>query len=265
MNYQITRKIIDLEKMKDSCLLPLLIKLSCLVSFALKLRFFTHSASLRVKIISSIMDNLPRDVLLMIIKKITVFEAENLLWFETAFPFYQELTREKAVLRALPRICLWYLTDHSLSERKRKLTCQISHSGHKTYNVASAAHMLQQDNPTLEKIKLILREAAAHGSDSAKYFDLMLKALVKDGFSMNDVLPVFMDLFNRKQLVGCGRAVTNVDDIPFFWGRYWTRSLPPSLERRFTCNSKGTCKGHGKRPNIFWPLPGDDEEYSTTN
>jgi len=180
------------------------------------------------------MDNLPQDVFFMIIKKIAAVGAENLLWLETAFPFYQALTREKAVLRALPHSCLWYLTDHSPNEGNRKLMRQISHSGHGMYSVASAAQMLQQDNPDLGEIKIILREAVSHGSNNAKYFDLVLKVLDKDGFSMDEVLPVFMDLFHRKQLVECGRALMNVNDIHFFWGRYWIRPLPPSTERRFT-------------------------------
>ena len=85
------------------------------------------------------MDTLPGDVLFVIIKKIAAFGAEDLIKFETAFPFYQDLNRDKVVLRALPRSCLWYLTDHSPSEGKRKLMRHISHSGHGMYGVASAA------------------------------------------------------------------------------------------------------------------------------
>jgi hypothetical protein len=59
---------------------------------------------------------------------------------------------------------------------------------------------------------------------------------------MKEVFPVFKDLFDRKQLADCGRALMNVNDIPFFWGFYWTRPLPPGLEYRFTCTSNGTCK-----------------------
>jgi hypothetical protein len=55
------------------------------------------------------MDTLPGDVLFVILKKIAAFVAEDLIKFETAFPFYKELTRDKAVLRALPCSCLWYL------------------------------------------------------------------------------------------------------------------------------------------------------------
>ena len=67
------------------------------------------------------MDTFPGDVLFVIIKKIVEFGAEDLARFETAFPFYQGFTCDKAILRALPHSCVWYLGDHSLREGKRKL------------------------------------------------------------------------------------------------------------------------------------------------
>ena len=110
----------------------------------------------------------------------------------------------------------------------------------------------------MEEIKLILKEPASHGSDRAKYFELMLKVLTRGGFSMEEILPVFKDLFDRKQLAEYGRTLMNFDDITFFWVFHWIRPLPPDLEYRFTCTSNGTCNGYGRRPNIFWPLPGAD-------
>jgi hypothetical protein len=80
--------------------------------------------------------------------------------------------------------------------------------------------MLQRDNFDLEEIKLILREAPAHRSDSARYFDLILRVLDKEGFFMDEVLPVFRDLFECKQLAECGRALANIGGIPFLGGHY---------------------------------------------
>jgi len=106
--------------------------------------------------------------------------------------------------------------------------------------VATTTQMLQGDRPDLEEIRFVFREASSHGSDGAKYFELMLKILGSDGFSMEEVFPVFKDLFNRKQLVDSGRDLMNVNDIPFFWGFYWIRPLPSDLEYWFTCTSNGT-------------------------
>jgi len=95
---------------------------------------------------------------------------------------------------------------------------RISHSGHAIFSVATTDKMLQGDRPDLEEIRLVLREAASHVSDGAKYFELMLKILASDGFSMEEVFSLFKDLFDRKQLADCGRPLMNVDNIPFFWG-----------------------------------------------
>jgi len=162
------------------------------------------------------MDTLPRDVFFVIIKKIAEFLAKDLVRFETSFPFYQGFNRDKAILRELPHNCVWYLANHSLSEGKRKLMRQISHSEHVMFSVASAAQMIPRDNPNLGEIKLILKEAVPHKSGSARYFNLILKVLAKEGFSMDEVLLVFMDLFERKQLAECGRALANIGGIPFF-------------------------------------------------
>lgn len=209
------------------------------------------------------MDTLPKDILFTIIKKIAALRAEELIKFETSFPFYQEFTRNHAVLKALPRKCLWYLTDHSPSERKLKLMREISHGGFGMYRVASVAQILRRDNPDLGEIKLILKEAVIHRSNCAKYFDLILKVLAEDDFSFDEVFPAFIDLFKRKQHAECRRALVNVGGIPFYWEPYWTRPLPLGLKHRFVCTSKGTCKGYGRKPTIFWPFPGDDEQYLT--
>lgn len=58
------------------------------------------------------MDSLPEDLLLVIIKKIATFGVEVLLRFEMTSKYHLKLARESEVLRAFPRNCLWYITDH---------------------------------------------------------------------------------------------------------------------------------------------------------
>jgi len=91
------------------------------------------------------MEGLPEDILLVIIKNIATFEAEDLLQFEMTSTYHQKLDRDNVMLRALPQTCLWYLTYHWLNEGNRKLMQLISRSGHAVYSVASAALMLQGD------------------------------------------------------------------------------------------------------------------------
>lgn len=75
----------------------------------------------------------------------------------------------------------------------------------------------------------------------------MLKVLAKDGFSLSK------------------RAIMNVEGPPSIWGLHWSRYLLPELEYRLICTSNGTCKGYERKPNIFWPLPETDDEYSMTD
>jgi len=94
------------------------------------------------------MESLPEDIFLIIVKKIAAFGAHDLFRFEIISTYHQKLACENAVLRALPRNCLWYLTDHWRSAGKRKFMQQISRSGHAIYIVVLAAQMLQGDHPT---------------------------------------------------------------------------------------------------------------------
>jgi len=59
-----------------------------------------------------------------------------------------------------------------------------------------AAFKLQQIRPDLEEIRLILAKAVNHGSQGAIYFNLMLEELSSEGFSENEVLSSFRELFN---------------------------------------------------------------------
>lgn len=144
------------------------------------------------------MERLPEDALLVIVKKVAASGTQNLLRFKATSVYHKKLANKKAVLRALPRDCLRYISDHQPRVAKRKFMQRLSHSGHEAYCVVVAANLLHGGRPDLEEIKLILKKGAARGSDGAKYFELMLKVLAKNGFLMSEVLPIFRDLFNRK-------------------------------------------------------------------
>jgi len=66
------------------------------------------------------MERLPEDVLLIIVKKVAAFGTQELLGFEVTSTYHQKLARDKAVLNALPRDCLWYIFDYWSRAGKRK-------------------------------------------------------------------------------------------------------------------------------------------------
>lgn len=146
------------------------------------------------------MEHLPEDVMLSIFRKIPASGTKNLFRFRATSYLHCRLSNKKVVLMALPRECLCYISDHWPSAAKRKFMQQISRNGHEAYCVLIAAQLLQERCPNLEEIKLILKKAESHGSVGAKYLLLMFKVLAKDGFSMDEVLSDFKDLFERKQL-----------------------------------------------------------------
>jgi len=48
----------------------------------------------------------------------------------------------------------------------------------------------------------------------------MLKVLANDVFSMDEVFPIFKDLFDHQQLANYKRAILNVEGPPYYWGYY---------------------------------------------
>lgn len=77
------------------------------------------------------------------------------------------------------------------------------------HTVALATFMLQQIRPNLEEIKLILEKGMKHGSNRAKYINLILEVYASEGFSENEVISAFRDLFERRQLANCRDTILN--------------------------------------------------------
>jgi len=106
---------------------------------------------------SATIECLPEDVLLIIVKKVADFGTQDLLRFKITSTYHHKLARKKALLRALPRDCLWYISDYWPSVGKCKFMQQICRSGHKAYTVVLEAQMLQGNYLNLEEIKLIFK------------------------------------------------------------------------------------------------------------
>jgi len=165
--------------------------------------------------------------------------------FGTTSTYHRKISNKKAVLRALPQDCLWYLTDYWPCTEKRAFLKKLSRSGHAEYSVVMASQMFQGGRPDLKEIKFILRKATKHGSNGARYFMVMLLVLSKDGSFVDDAFLIFKDLFDRRQLANCKGAIMNVEALLIFWGHFWIRTLLPEFTYRYTCTSNQTCRGHG--------------------
>lgn len=113
------------------------------------------------------MEHLLEDVMLSIFRKIAASGTKNLFRFSATSYLHCRLSNKKVVLMALPRECLWYISDHWPCAAKRKFMQQISRSGHEAYCVVIAAQLLQERCTNLEEIKLIIKKAQTHGSDGS--------------------------------------------------------------------------------------------------
>jgi hypothetical protein len=88
--------------------------------------------------ISATMKRLPEDVLLIIVNKMAAFGTQDLFRFQVTSTYHQKLASKKAVLRALPSDCFWYIYVYWPCAGKQKFMQQISRSGHEAYYVVAA-------------------------------------------------------------------------------------------------------------------------------
>jgi len=142
---------------------------------------------------------------------------------------------------------------------------RLSKSGHASYSVVLATFMLQPIRPNLEGIKLILEKARKRGSNGATYFDLMLKVLVVERFSKNEVFPAFKNLFNRRQLANCRNTILNKEGPRFSWECLCSKLMPQGLKYQLSCPSDRVCEEVRRICNTNSPLPGPYEDYPTTS
>jgi len=163
------------------------------------------------------METLPNDLLMVITKKVAAFGTQDLLNFGATSKLHYQLVNKKAVFRVLNRDCLWYIVDPTSSSAKHCFVCRLSSSGHPFYTVAIASFMLNQIRPDLERIRQVLAKAMKHNYDGATYFNLMLEVLAQDNLLDNQILPVFLDLFERRQLAICRNAILNMVGPRYAW------------------------------------------------
>jgi hypothetical protein len=140
---------------------------------------------------TSKMERLPDDTLLIILKKVASSSAKNFFRLRATYVRLRRLARNNEVLRVWPRNCPSYFLDCKPCVEKHAFQQQISCSGHANCSVVFASQLFRQRDPDLEDIKGILCEASDHGSDGAKYFLMMLRALTRGRFSPNEVFSFF--------------------------------------------------------------------------
>jgi hypothetical protein len=155
------------------------------------------------------METLPNDLLMVITKKVAAFGTQDFLNFGATSKLHHHLVHKRAAFRALNRDCRWFVVEPTSFLAKRWFVWRLSSSGHPFYSVAIIAFMLHLVHPDLTRIRQVLAKLMKHSFDGATYFNLMLEVLATNNPPDDQILPVFQDLFNRRQLANCRNAILN--------------------------------------------------------
>jgi len=211
------------------------------------------------------METLSNDLLMVITKKVFAFGTQDLLNFVATSKLHHQLANKKAAFKALNRECLCYIVGPTSLPAKRRFVRRLFSSGHPSCSEATTAFMLHQICPDLEIIKQVLVKAMKHGSDGATYFNLMLEFLAADNLLDDQIILVFQDLFNRRQLANYHNAILNTAGPHFALDSRCFHPMLPGLRYQFSCPPCKLYNGIRRIRNIASPFPGSDEDYPRTN
>jgi hypothetical protein len=89
------------------------------------------------------MDDLADHLLLLIVSKVANSGVKKLFRFRAIFLRYWRLLDHPALLKALPRSCLFYLFDPKPCAEKIAFMQQLSDSGHSTFCITLASQLFQ--------------------------------------------------------------------------------------------------------------------------
>ena len=200
------------------------------------------------------METLLNDLVMVITKKVAAFGTQDLLNFGATSKLHHQLANKKEACRALNKDCRWFIVDPTSFPAKHWFGRKLSSSGHPCYSVAIAAFMLHQVRLDLRRIRQVLAKAMKHGFDGATYFHLD-----------DRILPVFQDLFVRRQLANYQNAILSTVGPCFPWDSLSFRPMLPGLRYQFSCPSYALCKRIRRIRNVDFPFRGSDEDYPSTN
>jgi len=116
--------------------------------------------------------------------------------------------------------------------------------------------------PNFDKIRRLLSNVEAAPSNSAKYFNLLIRATAPPPVKEDELLEDLWDLLVTRR-ISCYRVDILRGAASFIFRCTWyKRYKPAGMVRRRFCNNWLNCPGDGRRPGNFRGyLPADDDEY----
>jgi hypothetical protein len=146
------------------------------------------------------MDFLSDDLLINIAKRVAVDDAPSFCYFMKTNRRHRSLCRTHEVLRVLHVRCVKLLIELDLTCDTLRFSWCLWNAGHPTFCMIRCTQQLIHPYPKLDVVKKLLENALVTGSNSVKYFDVLIRAT---SFPFPDYQRMFKDfeklLMTRKK------------------------------------------------------------------
>jgi hypothetical protein len=207
------------------------------------------------------MDFLSDDLLINIAKRVAVDDAPSFCYFMKTNRRHRSLCRTHEVLRVLHVRCVKLLIELDLTCDTLRFSWRLWNAGHPTFCMVRCTQQLIHPYPKLDVVKKLLENALVTGSNSVKYFNVLIRAT---SFPFPDYQQMFKDF---EKLLMTRKIFQYRHDILGFGTPYqfhcdeYHRKLPLGMVWPLFCYNRHNCLGDGWMGGYRGFVPNSDEGY----
>jgi len=175
----------------------------------------------------------------------------------------QRSIKDPIVSRAVFTDCIPLLTDLDLTPEKHAFMNRLWDHRNPMFCILRCSQHMLHATPNFGTIRRLLSNAEPVGSNSAKYFHLLIRATAPPPVYEAELLKDLWDLVMTRCISRYRVDMLGGSTSFIFRCTWYDRYMPLGMVRRRFCNNWHNCPGDGmRRGNRRGYLPADDDEYA---
>jgi hypothetical protein len=205
------------------------------------------------------------DLILNIAKRVAADSSYALCSFMRTNKCRCSLCRSDEDLMVLNNSFVELLIELDLTYDTLRFMWRLWQAGHPTFCLLRCTQQMLHPRPRLGVIKQLLKKASDVGSNSAKYFNFLIRATSYPCPDYEQLFKDFWELLMTRNLSQYRHDIMGIGTSYRFHCHWYKRRFPLHMVYRNYCNNWHNCPGDGRRGGYRGLLPAEDEEYSYRN
>jgi len=212
------------------------------------------------------MDLLSDDLLINITATVAAHSMYDLFNFQRTNKRHAALCKDPILSKVVFTDCIPLLTDLDLTLEKLAFMNRLWDHGNPMFCILKCSQHMLHATPKFGTIRRLLSNAEAAGTNSAKYFHLLIRATAPPPVHEAELLKDLWDLVMTRCISRYWVDMLGGSTSFRFRCTWYDRYLPLGMVRRRFCNNWHNCPGDGmRRGNRRGYLPADGDEYALNN